>query len=287
MSWRPPVPVGYLDSIQAVGGFAAPLLAGASFTLAVLELQSVSGSTAVSRWPDASLALLVAAGLLQIATVQATAWTRRYMCSPGDLLQWFPDEQTDGVPSPFLLGMQESHLRQAHRWATAARGFYHSGIVALLAGLLVASVPRGDLNGARWTVIAVCATGIAGELAWLVRAVFLERGIRRGVWRKLAVLLAIVAAASAPGVWPGWPIRAASAACLVLCLVPVVRRRSITSALSLGLAVIALFLRAPQPIVIAVLVPAFLLGAYAFIDLTRRQRALGCVSERHRSRSDE
>lgn len=281
MNWRPPVPMGYLESIQSVGGVAAPLLAGGSFTLAALALQSaVPGSEAVSRWPDASLALFVAAGLLQIAAVQATAWTRRYMCTPADLLEWFPDEQTDGAPTPFLLGMQRSHLVQAHRWANAARGFYHAGIVALLTGLLVACVPRGDLTGARWTVLAVCAAGVAGEFAWLFRAVFLDRGLRREAAYGMAVLLAVAAAAVTPGVWHGRAaVLGVSAAFLALCFLPLVLRRPVTaasviSAVSLGLGEITLFLRAPQPFVTIVLAPAFFLGARAFVAVIRRQRAL-------------
>lgn len=279
MSWRPPVPMGYLDSIQAVGGFAAPLLAGGSFTLAVVALQSAPGPAGVSRWPNASLALFVLSGLLQIATIQATAWSRRYMCTPGDLLEWFPGEETDGTPSPFLIGMQESHLRQAQRWANLARGFYHAGIIALLAGLLVICVPRGQPTGGRWTVLAVCAAGIVGELAWLVRATFLDRAIRRDAWLGMAVLLAIVVSVSAPGIWHGRPVRIGGAACLLLCLLPLILRRSVTSAsittaLSLSLGVIALSFRVPQPLVVIALVPAFFLGAHTFVDLTRRQRAV-------------
>lgn len=277
--------MGYLESVQAVGGVAAPLLAGGSFAMAVLALQSsVLGAEAVSRWPDASLALFVAAGLLQIAAVQATAWTRRYMCTPGDLLQWFPGEQTDGVPTQFLLGMQRSHLLQAHRWANRARGFYHAGIVALLTGLLVACVPRGDLNGARWTVLAVCAAGVFGEFVWLFRAVFLDRGLRREAGVEAAVLLAIAAAATAPGVWQGWPVLALSAVCLLLCLLRLALLRlalagpvttaSVTSAVSLGLGEIALLLPVPQPLAAIVLAPAFLLGVRAFVAVIGRQRAL-------------
>ncbi|MGV9901966.1 hypothetical protein ACWDU8_05595 [Streptomyces sp. NPDC003388] len=278
MSWRPPVPMGYLESVQTVGGVAAPLLAGGSFTLAVLALQSsVPGPAAVSRWPDASLALFIAAGLLQIATVQATAWARRYMCTPGDLVQWFPGEQTDGVPSRFLLGMQHSHLRQAHRWANAARGFYHAGIITLLAGLLVASVPRGHLTGGRWTVLSVCATGVAGEFAWLFRALFLDRGARREAGLQLAVLLSIALAAAVPSIWHGWPVLGVCAVCLLPCLLFLVARRSVTSTwltsvVSLCLGGIALFLPIPQPTVVVVLAPAFVLGVRAFAAVLRRRR---------------
>lgn len=276
MSWRPPVPLGYVESIQAVGGFAAPLLAGGSFTLAVLALQSsASPSAAVSRWPDAALALFVAAGLMQIGTVQATAWTRRYMCTPGDLLQWFPGEQTDDGPSAFLRGMQESHMRQACRWANIARGFYHAGVLALLAGLLVACVPPGRLSGPRWAVLAVCGAGVAGELAWLARAVFLEQRLRRQAWSALAVLLAVAVAVIVPAVWDGRPARLWSAAALALCLLPAVSRRAVTPAVSLLAGAVGLLLGASWPVVAVVLAPAPALALFALTDLVRRQRALG------------
>src|ERR1700678_3842473 len=86
--WTTRGPVAYLESIQAAGSVAAPLLAGASFTLVALVLQS---STPFGRWQDVSLLLFVAAGLAQIFAVQSVIWTRRYMATPDELKQWFPE----------------------------------------------------------------------------------------------------------------------------------------------------------------------------------------------------
>jgi hypothetical protein len=75
--WAFPGPPGYLESIQAAGSVAAPLLAGASFTLVALVLQS---TTPFGRWQDLTLLLLlVGAGLAQVFAVQSVIWTRRYM----------------------------------------------------------------------------------------------------------------------------------------------------------------------------------------------------------------
>jgi len=193
--WRPPQPSGYLESIQAVGGFAAPLLAGASFALAVLGLQAAATpATAYSRWPDASLAFFIAAGLAQIGAVQATAWTRRYMCTPDELAQWYPERLVNGTPSQWLYNVQRSQMRQALRWANVARGFFHAGMVALLAGLFAACVPPNHISSGRWVVLAVVVVGILGESAWLIRASFLDRALRRRAWVHALVLVAAVGA---------------------------------------------------------------------------------------------
>src|SRR6185437_542531 len=87
--WTPAQPLGYLESIQAAGSVASPLLAGASFTLVALVLQS---STPFGRWEDLALLLFVAAGLAQVFAVQSIIWTRRYMATPDEFKEWFPDD---------------------------------------------------------------------------------------------------------------------------------------------------------------------------------------------------
>lgn len=56
--WTFSGPFAYLESVQAAGSVAAPLLAGASFTLVALVLQSPSP---FGRWQNVSLLLFVAA----------------------------------------------------------------------------------------------------------------------------------------------------------------------------------------------------------------------------------
>jgi hypothetical protein len=207
--WSPPTPVGYLDSIQALGGLAAPLLAGASFTLAALLLPATTGGGAsaaprLCRWPDLTLFCFIGSGLAQIAAVQATVWCRRLTATPVEFMDWYPDEVRAGQPSRWLRNVQASHQRQAFRWADRARLLYHLGILLLLAGLITVSVPPRHLTPARGAVVALTALGVLGELAWLVVASVRGRTRRRqelvhGVGMLCAPALALSAAAAHGG----------------------------------------------------------------------------------------
>jgi hypothetical protein len=107
-------PPGYLESIQAAGSVAAPLFAGASFTLVALVLQS---TTPFGRWQDLTLLLLVGAGLAQVFAAQSVIWTRRYMVTPDELKQWFPDDLTDHgeCPTQWLMNFQGYNDRTARK----------------------------------------------------------------------------------------------------------------------------------------------------------------------------
>jgi hypothetical protein len=162
--WDWDKPLGYLDSIQAVGAFAAPILAGASFTLAALMLQA---SSSVARWPDIALLCLVGAGLAMIYAVQAIIWTRRYAITPDDLLKWLPEDWVDGRPTPWLKNLQRSHSHRARVWAGRSRAGYHLGILLLLAGVAVSLVPPGHITPARWLVIGTGCGGVLAEASWI------------------------------------------------------------------------------------------------------------------------
>ncbi|MFF5293066.1 hypothetical protein [Paractinoplanes globisporus] len=167
-TWTPPTPLGYPASIQALGGFAAPLLAATSFTMIALLLSSPLQSFA--RWPNAALTLLLLAGLAQIAVVQATMWTRRYDTSPAELAAWYPQEITGGTPSDWLRNLQVGHAELNERWANRTRFIYHVGIVMLLAGLVATVVPARHISTPRWILIFTAAAGLAGEIFWIVAA---------------------------------------------------------------------------------------------------------------------
>lgn len=165
-TWATDGPLAYLESIQAAGTVAAPLLAGASFTLVALVLQA---PTPFGRWQDAALLLLVAAGLAQVFAVQSVIWTRRYMATPDDLRQWFPDDFTGHGerPTAWIRQLQRFYDERARRWAARTRAWINAGITLLLAGIAVGVVPPGSVSPARWPVIVVAWTGVAVEASWV------------------------------------------------------------------------------------------------------------------------
>jgi hypothetical protein len=167
--WKVIEPLGYLDSIQAAGAFASPILAGASFTLAALTLQA---GKPFSRWPDIALLGFVGAGLALIYAVQAIVWARRYTITPDDLARWYPADFAGDRPTAWLKRHQESHARQALTWAGRSRGGYHAGILLLLVGVALALVPPGHIAAMRWVVIGVAVAGVAGEVGWIALATY-------------------------------------------------------------------------------------------------------------------
>src|ERR1700678_3435041 len=151
--WASSGPPNYLESILAAGTVAAPLLAGASFTLVVLVLQS---SAPFGRWQDLALLLFVTAGLAQVFAVQSVIWTRRYMVTPDELRAWFPEDFTDGErPTPWLLNVQADADESARTWANRTRMWINAGLSLLLAGIAVGVVPSGSISPMRWAVITV------------------------------------------------------------------------------------------------------------------------------------
>lgn len=189
-TWDPPVPPGYPASIQSLGGFAAPLLAAASFTMTALLLPTLSSvPQSFARWPDAALTLFVASGLAQIATVQAAMWARRYDTFPEELAHWYPDEVLDGRPTEWLRAFQHNNLELSKRWANRTRFAYHVGILLLLGGLAVTVVPAGHMTVSRWVLVTTACLGLVGELSWVVGALFLDPSLRHMALYHTALML--------------------------------------------------------------------------------------------------
>jgi hypothetical protein len=194
--WTFTGPPGYLESIQGAGSVAAPLLAGASFTLVALVLQS---ATPFGRWQDLALLLLVAAGLAQVFAVQSVVWTRRYMATPDELRQWFPGDFTDDGerPTQWLLNVQGFNDQAAKKWADRTRAWINAGILLLLAGIAVGVVPQGNLSPLRWAVATVAWAGVAVEASWVGAAAVDEPARRRMLLRSSAIFTSGGASAAA------------------------------------------------------------------------------------------
>lgn len=195
--WSFPGPPGYLESIQAAGSIAAPLLAGASFTLVALVLQS---TTAFGRWQNLALLLLVAAGLAQVFAVQSVIWTRRYMVTPDELRQWFPDDFTDGGerPTQWLVNVQGFNDQNARKWADRTRMWINAGIFLLLAGIAVGVVPVGHISATRWAVITVAWAGVAVEASWVIAST-VDEPARLGMLLRSAAIVTSGGATAAAG----------------------------------------------------------------------------------------
>jgi MFS family permease len=138
---------GYPQAIQGLGSVAAPLLAGFSLTLVIYTLTS----TASFRWPNAVLALILAAALSLITAVQCAMVARFYAVPDG--------------PASERLRLMASHAL----WARRVEKLYNAGILLLLTGITVALVPPGSLAemGARPAAIVVGLLGLAGATLWM------------------------------------------------------------------------------------------------------------------------
>lgn len=205
--------LGFRRSIETAGAVAAPLLAAFSFTLLFLLLPTLDGkettiraganasviteSQEFSALPEVAAILLLLAGLLLVASVQATLSLRFHNHRPADLEEWFPEyfrRAPSGAEQPKLPDLEGwtwkgeepiavetkwygawprkflfDELNTANRWARRMRHLYHAGIMALLCGLAFAAVPpegQGDLG--RWMLFTVAAAGAILEGAWIV-----------------------------------------------------------------------------------------------------------------------
>jgi hypothetical protein len=219
---------GYRRALDSAGAVVAPLLAGFSFTLLVLLLPSLSEKTTTvvtpsgvrvteqtepfSAYPELAAVLLLSAGLLLIASVQAAVSMRKHAHTPGEMREWYPEafrevpsgEKPAKAPQSFwrhegwesrgvdgqwsggwVRWKLNEELNEAHRWAEWLRGLYHCGILCLLAGLTaLVAPPADDSGGWRTLLVAVALLGTLGELIWIIatsRVVRLAAGRARRV----------------------------------------------------------------------------------------------------------
>jgi hypothetical protein len=214
---------GYRRAMESAGTVAAPLLAGFSFALLFLLMPTLeadggevakgvdaSGSKAFSAVPELAAILLLGAGLLFIASVQAAISSRYHGHAPSDLEEVYPDEivevdpanpdapphsaaarpgwEVEGWPAlrtdrkwypGWLRKYFYEELVMARRWAAATRHLYHLGILALLLGLVAAVIPPAEAGGfGRWTLVAVAVIGAVCELGWIASTSAAVRGWR-------------------------------------------------------------------------------------------------------------
>src|SRR6185437_13136820 len=140
------------DSLDAMAGVAAPLLAG--FSIAFIGL--AIGSAPAFRWPGWTLLSLTMSGLLLSSAVQGGFWVRhdRPDVDNEDQLRW------------------NLAMREYKRWLRVTRWAYNAGIALLLLGLALALYPRAHDPAAPWRQVAAAVAGAAavGEVVWALLA---------------------------------------------------------------------------------------------------------------------
>jgi hypothetical protein len=204
---------GYRRAMESAGTVAAPLLAGFSFTLLVLLVptlgeetttvhvgstyRDVATSELFSALPEVAALLLLLAGLLLIASVQAAITARYFGHAPSDLEEWYPEffpDASSGADPPAHAAALEGwnvegwpalrtdtkwyagwlrryfyeEVTRANRWAGATRLLYHAGILALLLGLTaLVTPPAGGGEFWRWMLFGLALAGALAEGAWI------------------------------------------------------------------------------------------------------------------------
>lgn len=166
-TWGPPTPIGYHAALQSVGGIAAPLLAGFSFTMTSVLL---TASSHPLRWLNVALALFVAAGLVLIFAVQSAVWLQSYAAKPSDYMDWYPQNVFGSSPDSTLVKKQIDDFGKAGKWAKRTRRLYNLGILLLLGAITTAVVPPGSISLERAVVIGIGAVGFLVELVWVVHS---------------------------------------------------------------------------------------------------------------------
>lgn len=158
-----PGPYGQSAAVEAVGSVAAPFLAGFTFALIGLILQTGDEHL---RWPDQALAFLMLAALLLIAAVHCAFTAKRYYVSPADWAGW---EALAAEGRKEHLEQQVAHFLGEHRrWLEWARYAYNLGVMVLFFAIAVALVPPGpigDLSTWRHVAIGLALLGLLAE-AW-------------------------------------------------------------------------------------------------------------------------
>lgn len=163
--WRVPTPYGYPAAVSAAGSVAAPLLAGFAIALIGIVLQ-VGNNT---RAPGLTLALLGAAVVALLASVQCAFLARLYDINPTELAAWWPDH-AEPARAEQLVKEQAYHSAMHRTWSAYFRRSYNLGVLLLLAAIGVMLMPPGSSHHEteRWVACGLVALGFCGELAWLV-----------------------------------------------------------------------------------------------------------------------
>jgi hypothetical protein len=162
-------PLAYPASVDAAGLVVAPPLAGFSFAVVVLILQE----PAAFRWPDAALALLIAAGLALVLATQFALATKRLAVTPEQWLAF--RELSDSEKKSDYDEAMLADFAKATPTREATRLAHNLGLALFFAGVAVSLVPHGDASVWRAVAIGLAALACLAELVWVAEIIRIAR----------------------------------------------------------------------------------------------------------------
>lgn len=162
-AWEVPHPYGYASAIDSMGSISAPLLAATSAALLGLVLSSND-----VRYANGALLILALATIAFIATIQLTFWAKRFVVTPSQILEWWPEPSNERLEA--LKREQRHHMKRFGVWSNRTRHAYNVGILLFLASIPVLLVPQESLIDNRVRLVAVIAAiaGFLVEAVWIV-----------------------------------------------------------------------------------------------------------------------
>ncbi|HZM83406.1 MAG TPA: hypothetical protein VFC19_47430 [Candidatus Limnocylindrales bacterium] len=173
-----PTPYGRPSSTDGLSTVAAPLLAAGAITLIGVVVQQ---ETAL-RHPGMTLLLLTAATALLIMAVQCGSWARRYVTSPAEIQQWWPE--ANRARQEIIEREQRRHARRHRLWARRFTLTFNLGMVCLYLALAAAVMPRAgsDEAGWRWAASGTAITAAVLEILWTGLGMLGMRPFRISRW---------------------------------------------------------------------------------------------------------
>ena len=164
--WSFPSPLGVPGSVDSLGGAAAPLLAGFSFTGITITITNADSF----RAPGPTMLVLSTACLLMLFAVECSLNAKRYLWSRGQLAEWVDGELLRRERRGYLEQQQMAYRLWA-KWARRAVHCYNVGIVFLLLGLASVLAPEHGSDEPAWRWAAACFVCGAAllELVWTIR----------------------------------------------------------------------------------------------------------------------
>ena len=126
------------------------------------------------RWPGVGILALSIAAISFFGALEASFNAKRYIWSPADVAEWFPEIVTQPNDEKILRAEQREAFERWVKWAGWSRRLYNGGVLALLLGLgfSISPPPGAHVEGTlRWVSASVMFTAFIVEFAWTMASI--------------------------------------------------------------------------------------------------------------------